>query len=199
MRIVECFAALTAMVSVVGCSQTSAYERCRFAAALNQDPGVREVAYGNCEQIANREVARRIHEEDAENYRDRTEKWAAPPASAPPPAAPVASPAPAPAAQPPPPSRCVVWIPSRPGRPTPLFPTADAVLDVRAAIDARVSDEDLTRLFERLGAVLVPAGTKCRFLEMAENGARVRLLEGEQAGLDGWLFLPRSQSAASGE
>jgi hypothetical protein len=199
LRIAECIAAVAAAGAAVGCSQTSAYERCRFAAALNQDPGVREVAYGNCEQMANREVARKMHDEDAENYRDRTEKWTAPPPSARPPAAPVASAPPAPATQPPPPSRCVVWIPSRPGRPTPLFPNADAVLDVRAAIDARVSDEDLTRLFERLGGVLVPAGTKCRFLEMAENGARVRLLEGEQAGLDGWLFLPRSQTAAGGK
>ena len=178
---------------LAGCG--SAYQRCQTAAAFEQDPIARELARNRCEEIANREAAREMHSEDSENYRERTERWE------PPPTASVQNQPPAPSVKTPPepmlPSRCVVWTPSSPSAPTAFVTDIEAVEDLRAAKDSGVGAADYVRLFEKRGGLWIAPGTKCRFLQILPNGAaRVRLLEGEHAGVDGWITLPRAQTGS---
>jgi hypothetical protein len=123
--------------------------------------------------------------------KERTERLAPPPAQTAEP--PLKQPYPEPTT----PSRCVIWTPNDPTAPTAFLTKPDAVADLQAARQAGVSAEDRLRLFERSGGLWVEPGTKCRFIEVLPSGvAKVRLLEGVHAGVDGWIFLPRTQASA---
>jgi hypothetical protein len=176
------------LLLVVACAQTP-YERCRTAAAFNQDPVARQIELGNCEEIANREAAQQMHAETMAMEKARTERLA-------PTAVPTLKQPYPPTPTPTTPSQCVVWTPNAPAEQAPFFLSLDALEDAREAHRAGVAPDDRRRLFESTGGVWVAPKTKCRFLNVLDTGAaHVRLLEGEHVGRDGWIQLPRPQTA----